>query len=230
MSSNDDLGDRMKRSESVPSNRLMRRVPVILRADGKAFSTFSSSLEKPVDSRMQACMWAAAKYMCQEMQGAKLAYVQSDEISVVMTDYATHTSEAWFDYQVQKMVSVGAALATVAFNKAMQVYMPDCNKMPVFDARVYNVPLHEVANYFLWRQQDATRNSISSLAQANFSHTRLHGVDTGGMQEMLFTEKNINWNDCPTSQKRGVCIKKVQKTILAMNPKTGVSTDAIRSS
>lgn len=209
MSTEDSLGDRLKVYEAVPSLRLMRRVPVVLRVDGKAFHTFSSSLQKPMDQRMVSCMTAAARYLCKEIQGAKIAYVQSDEISVLITDYEKLTTEGWFDYQVQKMVSVGASMATVAFNKAMHEHLPEfSDKMPVFDARVYNLSKEEVCNYFIWRQQDATRNSISSLAQSQFSHNQLHGKNCAEMQEMLFANRSINWNDCPVAQKRGICVIK----------------------
>ena len=227
---NDSLGDRMKEYEAVPQLRLTRRIPVVIRADGKAFHTFTRGMEKPYDRKLQECMWSAAKYMCEQIQGAKLAYVQSDEISVLVTDYASQTSEAWFDYQVQKMASVAASFATIGFYKQFLTNFPHLDKTPTFDARVYNVPLHEVNNYFIWRQQDATRNSISGLAQAHFSSKRLHGVSCDQMQELLFQEKQINWNDCPVEQKRGVCLRRVVREVEGENPKTGEKVWTMRSS
>ena len=177
-------------------------------------------MQKPVDHKLQDCMWDAAKHLCMNIQGAKLAYIQSDEISVLVTDYEQRNTEGWFDYQIQKMASVAASLATGAFYKKFMFNFPDYNGIPAFDARVYNVPIHEVNNYMIWRQQDATRNSISSLAQANFSHKQLHGVDCDAMQEMLFSQKGINWNDdCPTEQKRGVCFGKLLRKLTLLTTK-----------
>lgn len=200
--SKDSLGDRMKTYESVPALRLMRRVPVILRVDGKAFHTLTRDCVKPYDTRFAAAMHATARYLCQQIQGAVLAYVQSDEISVLITDYAELTTDAWFGYQVQKMVSIGAATASVAFNS----YYPDV-EFEVFDARVFNLSREEVTNYFVWRQQDATRNSINAAGQALLSHAELQGKNTNQVQDMLFT-RGVNWNDYPSAQKRGVCVTK----------------------
>ena len=226
----DDLGDRMKTYEAVPAGLLMRKVPVIIRADGKAFHTFTKGLEKPYDRKLQEAMWAAAKHMCVNIQGAKLAYVQSDEISILVTDYSSQESDPWFDYQIQKVTSVAASLATVAFYKKFKDNFPNLDKTPAFDARAFNVPIHEVVNYFIWRQNDATRNSISGLAQANFSHKKLHGVSCDQMQELLFQEKQINWNDCPVEQKRGVCVRRVVREIQAINPVTNEEVRTMRSS
>lgn len=228
--SKDSLGDRMKTYEAVPAGRLVRKIPVIIRVDGKAFHTFTRGMTKPYCRPLAECMWAAAQLMCKEIQGAKLAYVQSDEISVLVTDYSSLEAEAWFDYQIQKMASVAAAFATIGFYKQFLVNFPGLDKTPVFDARVYNVPMHDVNNYFLWRQNDATRNSISGLAQANFSSKRLHGVTCDQMQELLFQEKQINWNDCPVEQKRGVCLRRVVREIQAINGATGEETRTTRSS
>lgn len=224
--SNDSLGDRMKGYENVPRISLMRRTPVILRADGKAFHTLTGRhCVKPFDVQFQSAMWATAKNLCENVQGVRVAYVQSDEISVLMTDWTTLDTQGWFDYQLQKMVSVAAAFASVAFNKAF----PKADGEAVFDARAFNIPAHEVQNYFVWRQQDATRNSINSVGQANFPHKALHGLNTDQVQELLFKEKGINWNDLAVCNKRGVCLFKKTVPFTAVNKKTGDEIVTTRS-
>lgn len=201
----DSLGDRMRGYEAVSRSRLTPKMPVMTRFDGKAFHTLTRGMEKPVDWAFVRCMHAAARALCESVQGCKLAYVQSDEITLLLVDYEDNKTQPWFDYEVQKMCSISAATASVAFARTFQLEFPGRNAQPVFDARFWNLPLHEVSNAFLWRQQDATRNSISGLAQACFSHRDVHGKDSREMQDMLHG-KGINWNDCPTVQKRGACL------------------------
>lgn len=204
-----DLGDRMKEYESVTCNRLTRRVPVIIRLDGKAFHTLTRNMKRPYDPDFHNCMWNAAKLLCEEVQGCQIAYVQSDEISLLLTDWGDKTTAAWFDNQVQKMVSVAAALATCGFLQKYNTYWPEKSMSRIaFDARAFPLPATEICNYFLWRQQDATRNSLNMLAQVHFSHKALHGKNTSAMQDMLMLQHGVNWNDCPISQKRGVCVVK----------------------
>jgi tRNA(His) 5'-end guanylyltransferase len=197
----------MKRYEVNSKNLLTRFIPVIIRIDGKAFHTFTKGLVKPFDQGLIEAMWETAIFLCEQIQGCKVAYIQSDEISLLLTDYETIKTEAWFDYNVQKMTSVAASIATVGFNKVW-----DYNEWAMFDARVFSLPKEEVCNYFIWRQQDATRNSIQGLGQANFSHKQLQSKNCDQIQEMLFQEKEINWNDCLTYQKRGACTWKENYT------------------
>jgi tRNA(His) guanylyltransferase len=166
-------------------------------------------MEKPFDQRLTDCMWAAATALCEEAQGAQLAYVQSDEVSVLLVDYHALNTEAWFDNGLQKIVSVSAAVATQAFGRTYREAFPGRGGRPLFDARAFNLPREEVTNYFVWRQQDATRNSIESLGQAHFSHRELHGVSCDEIQEKLHQERGINWNDLPVHQKRGACVRRV---------------------
>jgi tRNA(His) 5'-end guanylyltransferase len=208
----DSLGDRMKEYESVPRTSLLPHVPVMMRLDGKAFHTFTRSLRKPYDVAFHKCMWQAAKALCEQVQGCKLAYVQSDEISLLLTDWDDLTTQPWFGYGTQKMCSIAAAICTAAFNKAMTTEGIKTDSWALFDCRVWNVPDHEVENVFIWRQQDAIRNSIQMLAQANFSHKRLQGLDCTTLQEILKTEKNIDWSMTPTPQQRGVCLTRVLST------------------
>lgn len=232
----DSLGDRMKENyENRAKTYLVRRMPVIIRLDGKAFHTFTKGFKRPYDEILHNTMNATLKYLCENIQGCKIGYTQSDEITLLLTDYDTLTTSAWFDYNVQKMCSVAASMATMAFNKFLayniETYKwewsvsltPQCvevqnahqeyvdllvkaaNKGAMFDARCFNIPEDEVTNCFVWRQQDATRNAIQMLGQCNFSHKELQNKSCNKIQDMLMLEKGINFNDMPTEFKRGVC-------------------------
>jgi tRNA(His) 5'-end guanylyltransferase len=197
MSTKLSLGDRMKRYEAASRLALPIRMPIIVRVDGKAFHTLMAKCEKPFDGWVENAMDEAARALCKEAQGAQLAYVQSDEVSVLIHGYRSHDSQAWFDGDLLKIVSVSAAAATAAFSGAF-------NRRGLFDSRAFVLPESDVCNYFLWRQQDATRNSINSMAQSMFSPRELHGKNTSECQEMMF-QKGVNWNDLPTDRKRGRC-------------------------
>ncbi len=196
----DSLGDRMKgHYEDRTRYMLPRRTFTILRADGKAFHSFTRHFEKPYDLTIVAAMNAAMAALCMEAQGAVIGYVQSDEISVVLTDFALVNTDAWFDGNLQKMVSVASSVVTWAFNDALGV----TKSRALFDCRAFTIPDPvEVENYLIWRQQDATRNSIQGLAQSQFSANQLHGVGNAQAQDMLM-DIGINWNDRPTGDKRG---------------------------
>lgn len=234
----DSLGDRMKNNyENISRLYLTRRTPVIIRLDGKAFHAFTKGLKKPFDDILVKTMQDTMKYLCENIQGCVLGYTQSDEISLVLIDYQTLTSDAWFGYNVQKMCSVAASMATLAFNREFRANGEDysyCNPYNIryreahpitqqyidvlyskfdkamFDARCFNIPKEEVCNAMIWRQNDATRNSIQSVGQANFSHKELDGKSCNDIQDMLMTQKSINWNDYPTTLKRGSCCIKEQ--------------------
>lgn len=228
------LGDRMKRYEYVSRNYLTRRVPVIIRIDGKAFHTFTKGMRKPFDRVLMSAMQETMRFLCENIQGCVFGYTQSDEITLVLTDYATITTDAWFGYNIQKMCSVSASMATLAFSNAYTAELwknfPEAmrnsnngiNKYietlvakmgtAMFDARVFSIPKDEVCNCLIWRQQDATRNSIEAVGQANFSQRELHGKNCNKIQDMLWEERNINWNDFPTDCKRGSCCIKTRVT------------------
>lgn len=205
----DSLGDRMKRQyEDRTRVMLPRRTYTILRADGKAFHSYTKRCEKPFDWELADCMSRGAEALCREAQGAHFAYVQSDEISVVLTDFADINTEAWFDGNLQKMVSVAGSVVTHAFNEAAREYERFLDSRALFDCRAFTIPDPiEVENYFIWRQQDAVRNSIQSLAQAHFSHKQLQGLNVNELQEKLFSENGINWNDIDADQKRGRVVR-----------------------
>lgn len=201
----DTLGDRMKEYyEDRTRIFLPRRTNTIIRVDGKAFHTFTRGMDKPFDEALMESMDQAAGVMCQQMQGVRFAFIQSDEISVLLTDYDNLDTAAWFNGNVQKMASVSASIATAAFNGEMWRHGKDTRPfMAMFDARVFTIPsLTEVENYFIWRQQDTTRNSIQSVAQSMFSHKELEGKSTSQMQDMMM-EAGMNWNTLAPRYKRG---------------------------
>ena len=225
---NSDLAKRMKEYyEQVPKTRLMRRCPVIIRCDGRSFHTFTRGFQKPFDEVLIQTMQETTKYLCENVQGCVLGYTQSDEISLVLVDYQRFETSAWFDYEIQKMCSIAASMATMAFNKYFNInvneyaynheeqfstirltdtYNKAIKKGAMFDARVFNIPKEEVTNCVYWRQLDASRNSIQMVGQANFSHKELQNKSCNDIQDMLMTQKSINWNDFPTYQKRGTCV------------------------
>lgn len=231
----DDLGIRMKTFyEQIPKTKLMRRCPVIVRIDGKSFHTFTRGFKRPFDEVLVKTMQETTKYLCENIQGCVLGYTQSDEITLVLIDYKKLTSSAWFDYEVQKMCSIAASMATVFFNKEFTGNVEQykgfldrtgfiltdegkkyastltnaVDKGAMFDARCFNIPKEEVTNCLYWRQLDATRNSIQMVGQANFSHKELQNKSCNEIQDMLITQKGINWNNLPTYQKRGSCVIK----------------------
>lgn len=192
------LGDRMKRFEQATKTVLPPRTYTLLRVDGKAFHSYLRGAVKPYDEQFMADMDAVAEALCAEISGAVFAYTQSDEISVLAVDFTSAGTQPWFGGEVQKWCSVAASLATAVLNERRP------GRRAMFDARVFTVAdPAEVANYFIWRQRDAVRNSISMAAQAVFPHRRLHGVNSAQAQELLWAEKGINWNDYPDGCKRG---------------------------
>lgn len=222
------LGDRMKEYyENRSKTYLTRRTPIIIRLDGKAFHTFTRGMKKPFDQVLIQTMNETAKYLCENIQGCKLAYVQSDEITLLITDYDTLSTDAWFDYNVQKMCSISSSMATLAFNKFFfdsvcligheikdekhlkyyETLKSKCFKA-LFDSRAFNIPIEEVTNCFIWRQQDATRNAIQLVGQAHFPHSILHNKSCNDIQDLLFNVKRINFNDFSVREKRGACIVK----------------------
>lgn len=207
MSDNTPLGDRMKVYERASRYYLPRRSYGLLRVDGKAFHTYLKDARKPFDMDVVAEMGLLAQILCQEIQGAKFAYHQSDEISILFTDFDTVRSEQWGSGRMDKILSWAAGTASSELTRMRYFH----SGTPVFDARVWSMtdPV-EVANYFLWRQQDAVRNSIQMVGQHYFTQPELFRKSCDDIQEMLFQERNINWNDFPVSCKRGQLILPVE--------------------
>jgi tRNA(His) guanylyltransferase len=205
----DSLGDRMKTYEGVSNFKLPRRMPLIIRLDGKAFHTFTRKFDRPFDTQLADVMAEVTKYLVENIQGAKVAYTQSDEISILLTDYDSLETDSWFDKKIQKICSVSASMATMRFMQLLNHGKIDPKKLTMayvmFDSRVFVLPKEEVVNYFIWRQQDASRNSVQMLAQSKFSHKELQGKNNNKVQDMLMEKFNINWNDVETRFKRGSC-------------------------
>lgn len=247
----DDLGQRMKTYyEEVPKFRLYRRTPVAIRLDGKSFHTFTRGFKKPFDEILIKSMQQTMLYLCENIQGCVLGYSQSDEITLILQDDKTLTTSAWFDYEIQKICSISASMATMAFNKFFYTNVIEyilskesfegidkglpklpyiindyfvktddekdyiltlikaAEKGAMFDARCFNIPKEEVTNLIFWRQLDAARNSVQMVGQAYFSHKELQNKSCNDIQDMLMEKYNINWNDFPTTQKRGSCCVK----------------------
>ena len=197
-----ELDERMRSYEDSSRVYLPRRLPLIVRVDGRAFHTLTAHMRKPWDLVIHNAMVEVAAALMKEAQGAKLAYAQSDEVSVLLTDYDALNTEAWFGKNLQKIVSVSASVAALAFNHGSLSW----NLEGAFDARAFVLPKEEVANYFIWRQRDCERNSIQGLAQAHFPHKHLHGLNTSQLQDKLMSEASVNWNDCEPWQKRGTVV------------------------
>ena len=203
----DALGDRMKDYEVRTKTKLPRRTNTIIRLDGKAFHTFTKGFDRPYDTKLMDAMDYTTKMLCAEIQGCKLGYVQSDEISLLLTDFDKISTDAYFDGNVQKIVSVTASMATAFFNRYM-IENRITDKLAFFDSRVFSIAQRvEVENYFIWRQEDCVRNSISMTAQSLYSHKELNGVNTSKAQDMCML-KGVNWNDQPDGFKRGRMITK----------------------
>ena len=238
-----DFAKRMKDYEKRNRYYLQRRLPLIIRLDMRLGHSFTKGFQRPFDEVFIKTMQETAKYLCENVQNVKMSYQQSDEISLVLVDYEKLNTDSWFDYRVDKLCSIAASMATLAFNKFFSENVQDfgynCCYDPknenfgdevvsgreedyaryelvymkrlysaMFDARVFNLPKEEVTNYFYWRQLDASRNSIQMVGQANFSHKGLQNKSCNDIQDMLMTQKGINWNNLPTYQKRGSCVVK----------------------
>jgi len=238
------IADRMKENyENRSKTYLTRRIPVIIRLDMKAGSSYTSHFYKPFDDIYSKTMEYTAYNVAKDVQSCRFVYTQSDEISLLLRDDFELNTEAYFDYNVQKIVSITSALATYYFNYWMNQFWDSYNrtdysytldklmrefeinidktklkensevydpyKRPaLFDSRAFNIPKEEVCNYFIWRQQDASRNSIYMLARSLFSHKELQGLNGKQLQDKMFEEKGVNWNDLPTRDKRGMCFYK----------------------
>lgn len=224
------LSDRMTGYQQVSEGNLMRKQPVIIRLDGRAFKTFTSNLIKPFDEDLSEIFQFVCFKLKEKIQGTKFIYQQSDEISLFLCDYDKITTDSWFDYRIQKMASISASLTTTLFNRGIEKIIQKYENMltenpetdlpilyrinlwktklncAMFDSRVFNIPNDEICNYFIWRQQDAIRNSKQSMGQAFFSHNQLQNKNVDEVCEMLIKEKNVDWYKTSITQQRGFCI------------------------
>lgn len=181
-----NLGERMKKYENVSRYHLTKRTPVIIRVDGKAFHTFLKGTEKPFDQTFISIMRDSTQSLSEEMQGFKLAYVQSDEASFLLTDYDKLDTQGWFDYNLAKMISISSAKMSSMFNYLCRQPRLQTYGFGLFDSRAFNIPKEEVANYFLWRAKDWQRNSLSMYARSFFSHKDLMNKSSSEVHEMLY--------------------------------------------
>lgn len=233
-----DLAKRMKMYEGVSDHVLVRRMPVILRFDGKAFHTFTRGFEKPYDKIFMKTMQETMKYLCQNIQGCVMGYTQSDEISLVLVDYKKLNTQPWLGNRTQKMTSVAASMATMIFNQLFRqnvneywstlmefdmmdeekdrlcdTYWKAAEKGAVFDCRAFNIPKEEVTNNIYWRQFDAIKNSVQMLGHCYFSDSELYKKNTDTIKEKLASEKDVIWDEMPTEFKRGSCCVKTDITV-----------------
>lgn len=206
-----NLGDRMKAYESNAEQRLLPKLPIIVRLDGRSFSKFTKGMERPFDAKFKEAMVETAKHLVKETH-AVVAYTQSDEITLILYTDNVKSGSTMFEGRIQKLTSVFASIATAKFIMEMLEKFPERinkDKQPHFDARAFVVPSKsEAANCILWRVQDAVKNSIQMLARSEFSHKELMHKNTNELQHKLITEKDINWNDLPRSFKQGDFIRK----------------------
>lgn len=226
------LDERMKKYEYVTRHYLMCRTPVIVRIDGKAFHTFTKGMKKPFDPIFMESMQDTMKYLCENVQGCVLGYCQSDEISLLLIDYDTFETSAWFDNNLSKIISITSSLASVYFNQQFSLNLLDyrikakqnnnrdiiyennlysnISRLPIFDSRAFNLQKEEVNNYFVWRQQDAIKNAIQMIGRAYFTRKELENKSGQDIVDMLDNIK-VNYHSYTTSEKRGTCYIKTNK-------------------
>lgn len=204
------LTERMKAYESSYTSYLTRRMPVIIRLDGKSFKNWTATnLNRPFDDRLPELMSETIKYLMKEIQGCVFAFSQSDEISLFLRDYDTLNTESWFGSNLQKMISVSASLATAKFN--LEAYRHRFTPAH-FDSRVFVLPKEEVVNYFIYRQHDGLRNSVSMYANKVFGHSKIHGASVQDMKQMLIDEGKP-WEDLPEMFRYGIYMKKNEDVV-----------------
>ena len=249
-----EFDKRMQNYKYTSDQSLMRRTPVIIQIDGMHFHTFTKGLDKPFDEILVRSMQDTAKYLCENIQGCVLAYTQSDEINLLLIDYQGLDSQAWFDNRIQKLTSAAASLATLEFNRRVaervrimrtmvfhRNYPDNSNEKTheiakylkkfratkngaTFAACAFNLPQDEVTNFFYWRQQDAIRNSIQMVGQANFSHTELQHKSCEDIKQMLRDKSEATggtikpWEDYPIFLQRGTCIIKNEEVLDQNDP------------
>lgn len=226
------LRSRIKAYEEASNYKLINGLPVVIRLDGKAFRTFTRDFKKPYDEIVSSCMQSAMLKVCKEAQNCVMGYTQSDEITIIVCDYLSQDATAWFNNRKSKIEPTTASMVTLAFYKQLMKevlkykeklddeslekeskYIRALEKAidsdVCFDSRAFNVPQYEIANIFIDRQGDAERNSIQMLAQSVLGKKEIKGISNKKLQDIMFTEKGVNWNDVPTKFKRGSCCIKV---------------------
>lgn len=201
------IGDRIKAYERASNYQLVPRSCLFVRVDGRAFHTFTRGCEKPFDSMIMRAMTTAAMFTADEMQGFKIAYIQSDEATFMMTDFDSHETQGWFNYELNKVVSLSASIFTAYFNRYWSGHSDrtQAEKIATFDSRAFVVPIEDFPNVFVWRQRDWERNSLQMFARAHFSHKELDGKGHDEIHDMLHG-KGLNWAKLTDEQKNGTFI------------------------
>jgi tRNA(His) 5'-end guanylyltransferase len=203
----DSMGNRMKDYEGRTRFFLPRRCYTLIRLDGKTFHTYTKGLDRPFDEGLKSDMQETTKLLCKNIQGAKVGYTQSDEITILLTDFDNINTSAWFDGNLQKIVSVSASMTTSYFN-FLRYKRTNTNKIAFFDSRAWTLSdPWEVYNTFLWRQKDCTKNSIQMAARSLYSPKELMNKNYNELNEMIF-QKGKNFNDYDTDSKRGTFVYK----------------------
>lgn len=203
------LGDRMKRYElEEAGRRMLPRLPILARLDGRAFHTFTRGLRRPFDEDFCRCMALTTAKLVDKFH-ASLGYTQSDEITLFWLNNDPQR-EMMFDGRYQKWTSLLAAAATRQFCNAIDIHLSAKSHLdPEFDCRVWQVPdMTEAYHAFLWREDDATRNSLQMASQAIYTRKELFKKGRAELHEMLF-QKGINWNDYPPFFKRGTYVRRM---------------------
>lgn len=208
MTDKTSLGDRMKAYEKAYDFKYPIRLPLILRLDGVHFHTNVKKwkCKKPFDKYLVGAMQYTAMCLCMNIAGAQIAYTQSDEITILIRDDMTHKTQPWFGKELNKILSVSSSMASNAFNEGYG--LEEVEEKAMFDCRGFVVPEQEIFNVFLWRQRDCEKNSKQMLGRSEFSDKQLKHKNGNDIQDMLMTQKGINWNDLETRYKRGSCIVK----------------------
>lgn len=204
-SKGDARGDKCKDFERREGDRrAMLGIPLIARLDGRAFHSFTGGLARPYDERMSRCMIETTKVLVDDSH-ALIGYTQSDEITLAW--FHQDGSQYPFNGRFQKVASVMAGLASARFAQLVRELIPEKHKaIPHFDCRVWQVPsMNDVLDILVWREDDATKNSITMAASAYYSNSQLLGKNGAEKQDMLHA-KGINWNDYPAFFKRGTYV------------------------
>ena len=217
------LGDRMKKYEDVWRFQLPACMPVIIRLDGRCFHTLTRDMKRPIDTDFMTCMDVTTQELCKQVEGTQLAFIQSDEISLLLRNDMTFTTQGWFDNNIQKMVSVSAAIAAITFSKAL-------HKLACFDSRAFVLPEEEITNYFLWRQLDCSRNTISMYGQSFYSHKELHCVSSLDLLDKLIKEQPDCIKELNSHMYGRLCIynPETKWTILPLVEKLNTTPDFIK--
>ena len=208
MDNKDTLGDRIKRYENVSKHNFTPRTPLFIRIDGRAFHTFTRGAVKPFDQDIINAMTYAARETAKEMSGFKLAYVQSDEATFMLTDYDTFETQGWFDYELNKIVSISASAFTAHFNYFWHIRLDRQMATAQFDSRAFTVPIDDAPNVFIWRQRDWERNSVQMLARAHYSQKEVQGLKNHELLDKLKTDGKPQWQDLNKQLKYGTFIHK----------------------